>query len=884
MRCFLFAVLLLASTCAIAWGAANRLVDGMEDPSVYVPAQPELQLKWTGTVALQTADCKEGKGCLRFDIHSPKTGEESYPQWARSLDPAKNDWTHYSGLSYWVKVTSTDPAVKFKNMCVVVYNGTAPLQQFKVHEVPVGRWMQFTDPLLSYNRDAVRGLVICMYETNPAAKDDYTWLIDDLELVGMDTGAVGFDSMGIVAPEHRVVRPLHDLKTATGLGLSFDHTGRIGTVALPGGRPQPASAQALGMSGLCVRDWRKGETLEPVTGKVTADGKSLTQSGMVFDGLEVSARFTSENDRIKCHVTVHDTKSEDRPVTVYFGVPVQAKGWRWWDDIATSRPIEGTNEFTTNLTSQVKPAASAYPFCCISDGKQALSFAQPVVPPRLSHSVYNPQLGLLYLAYDFCLTPAAVKQKQTVAFDFYLTSQDPKWGMRSVVDWYYRQFPDYFVKRVPQEGGWGCWGNYATNPNIPDLGFMYHWGPSDPKGMAEAVKFDNQHGYLSFPYIELGNLHVSMEGYPGDYAGPEQILERIHYIADPQRKEPLPHYPYAFPYESRYGDYDTFMRQVFQAYLKSLIYDADGKLYGTANKSEFNLLVAKYIPFNPDPDIPGGAGEFFLKTYLPVMEKYLTDNGAKDDGYGWDNFYCSGAGLDYRREHFAYADDPLVFNAQSLQPALLKDMCTYKLQRRVAGALRQQGKYLIANQCSISPVTATMTQLDIFGYEWNVAAAATYARTMGHHKPVCSLPVQPAHYLDPFVRDHLLYGVWPGGYADTVNPGYLALMREYVPIVRRECAAGWEPITLAQADDPQVQVERFGGGRGQELLLSVKNRAEAEAPVKIAVGKALLANVSGQPQATELVSGQAVEVTSTAEGLMLNLKAPGQQVLVISIK
>ena len=254
------------------------------------------------------------------------------------------------------------------------------------------------------------------------------------------------------------------------------------------------------------------------------------------------------------------------------------------------------------------------------------------------------------------------------------------------------------------DGGWGCLGTYAGNPNVPDLGFRYHWGP-DPRGgaetMANAVRFDNEQGYLAFPYIEWTNLHVTMEGY--EAAGNAEIMERIRFIADPTRTEPLPRWGYAFPYDDqRLGpDYDGWMRSVFQAYLASLIYDTDGNLYGGADKSEFGLLVAKYIPFNADPDIPGGAGEFFLTQWRPAVEKYYADNGVHLDGFGWDNFYVRGQAFDYRREHFAYADEPLLFDPLTLQPVILKDMATYELQKRLVKSLRAEGRYLIANQGTI---------------------------------------------------------------------------------------------------------------------------------------------------------------------------------------
>jgi hypothetical protein len=871
---------MLGMLAAPAAEPQTKLVDNMEAPALYTPAQPELNLKWTGSVALETADFKEGKGCLRFRVISSRSGAESYPQWGRGLDRAQNDWTRYRALRYWVKVTSEDPTVPYKMMCIVVYNRDAPLQQFVRHIVPVGRWVQLTDSILTYNRDQVRGIIIYLYETHAAWQDNYTWLVDDLELVPMGGDDTAFDGLAVQSHRQPLAAPVRRVSAADGMALGLDGRGRVAEVRSGGALLSPASVRS--MSGLMVRDWRQSEQPVPVEGEVAQEGQAVRQEATVAGGLRVRARYWPEGDRIRCRVKVADTGSADRPLTLYFAMPVEAVGWQWWDDIRTPRAIGGPGEFLYNQSTLQDPQVSPYPFCCISGQGKALSVAAPMEPPRLGRMVYNPQMRLLYVAYNFCLTPAAVKQKQAAEFEFFLFRPDPAWGMRSTVDRYYKYFPGAFVKRVPKEGGWECWGTNEAGKNVADMGLVYHWGPDTRGGaktMADAVRYDNEHGYLSLPYIEWTNLHVSMEGY--ETAGNAEIMDRIRENADPART--LPRRGYVFPYDERLGpDYQGWMHRVYQAYLKSLMYTREGLLYGGADKSEFSLLVAKYLPFNPDPDIPGGAGEFFLTQYWPVIEKYYADNGAKPDGFGWDNFYASGGCLDFRREHLAYTDDPPLFDTMSLAPAIVKDVATYKLERRVAEKLRAEGRYLIANQGAISAVPATMAWLDIFGYEWNIRNAETYARTMGHHKPVCSLPCAPEHYRDPYVRDHLLYGCWPGGYYEVTDPTYLDLMRKYVPILRRMNAAGWEPITHARADDPQVQVERFGGPGG-DILLSVRNGGPESKQVAVTVDETILPHTGLKRGATELVTGEQIGI---AEGppLKFLVEAPAGAVIVVALQ
>jgi hypothetical protein len=858
------------------------VVDAMENPALYNPAQPELGHKWTGKVSLDSADFKEGKGSLRFDIQSAKSGEESYPQWGRGFDPAKNDWTRFKALRYWVKVVSDKPEVTFKNMCVVVYNGDSPFQQFVVHQVPVGRWVQLTDLILDYNRDRVRGIVLYMYETNPTWQDSYSWWVDGIELLPQPEGAVSFDGLALGITKE-AARATQQTLGGRRLALGLDEQGRVTSFASDGRSLYAAGEKTHPYTGLMIRDWGQGEAITPVTCPVVKTAEGLKQEGSVGEGLRINATWRaakSNSDWLECNVFVRDTQAVDRALTLYFALPVGGAGWTWWDDIRTPRRIEGTKEFISNPGGWREPRVSPYPYCVLGDDNSAVALATPLGMPRLQRMVYNPQVGVLYLAYNFCLTPAATKQKQTAKFTFYVAPADAAWGFRAMTADYYRAFPDYFVKRVPKEGGWGCWGTYAANPHIPELGFMYHWGPDTRGGAkdpAEPLKHDNTHGTLTFPYIEWTNMHVSMEKY--ETADNDAIMKQVRHIADPERKEKLEALNYTYPYDARMGpDYDGSMRTIFQAYLKSLIFTPEGLLYGGADKGEFTLLVAKYIPFNADPDIPGGAGEYFLTKWWPLIEKYYRDRGAKMDGFGWDNFYVRGSALDYRREHFAYADEPLTFDVRSLKPAILKDMSTYELQQAAVGKLRAMGRYLIANQGSISPVGATLPLLDIFGYEWNIANAATYARTLAHHKPVCSLPVQAAHYEEPFVREHLLYGAWPGGYYNTTAEGYLALMRKYVPIVRRLTQAGWEPITYVRCDDPAVQVERFGGAGKRPLLLSVRNGGKEDKAATLRLEAPLKA--TGTPK--ELVDGEACVMTQVEGRAAVTVQAPAGKVVVVA--
>jgi len=886
MRAFRVLVFVTFSlvACRIAYcEQAAVLFDNMEAPGLYMPYHPELG----AVVSLDTEDFKEGRGCLRFDIKSPQTGKYYWPTWIRDLDPDTNDWTGYKALRYWVKVVSEDPKVTSKVMFIWVTSGSNLSQQLVKHRVPVGEWVQLTDDMTNYDRGRVENISLYLVPEG-SHDDDYTWWVDGLELVPIEGTPPNFDQLSVEAINRPRQEPLYQVVAQDGLALVLDNTGRVVQLRSPKGPMSPDGDEVSTLSGLMIRDWRTDKQPRPVEGSIVRHDWGLRQSQAFEDGLLVTAFYKPQGDRIQCNVTVKDTGDDDRPLTLYFVLPVDATGWTWWNDIRTPRPITGTGELFYQPMKPKKPRWSAYPFCCISGDTEALGLATPLDMPRLQRMVYNPRFQCLYIAYDFCLSPAAVKQHQTAEFAFRIFRSDPEWGLRSTVQKYYDYFPDYFVKRIPRDGGWVCWGNLEGNQHIPDLGLLYHWGLRPP-----AAKFDNEHGYFAFNYIEWTNMHTSMEGY--EQAGPKEIMERLRYIADPDRGEPLPRYAYSlFFSEELYGtDYQGWMPEMAKVLLRSLVLDRSGNLYGQARPRDSDYLMASYIPCNADPDIPGGLGEFHLNTTWPLIDTFFADGEARYDGFAWDNFQSRGDHFNYRREHFAYTDEPLWFDPDTLEPFIIKDMSTYELEQEIAARLRSQSRYLIANLGGMSTVPAMLPLVDIFGYEGGIRGTETYARTMGHHKPVCSLPTRAEHYQDPFVRDHLLYGCWPGGYYNTANSDYVALMETYVPILERLSAAGWEPVTLAWTDDEQVQIERFGGTRlregyggqgGKELFFSFKNHSKEDKSVRVTVDKSLLDPQDGPYAATELVSGEACRDVTSNGKVAFAVDIPGGTVVAVAVE
>lgn len=640
--------------------------------------------------------------------------------------------------------------------------------------------------------------------------------------------------------------------TKDGLDLVLSRDGQIADVRIGKASIAPPTPT---LSGLLLRDFAAKSQPQAVRGTVKVIGGKAMHSAKCMN-VSVNATYTAKPDRIDVHCDLKDLTGNDRAFTLYFALPVHADAaWRWYDDIERSREITPEEEFISpSSDTPIGPNGqnSLYPFSTIGGGKVAIAFGIPLDQPRFCRMVYNSEMQQFFIAFDLALVPEVKRWPSSASVDFSFFTHDPAWGFRACAKKYYATFPQFFTKRVRRDGGWVCWGNCADVPNVGELGYAYHWGLSGP----EAAKWDNEHGIDVFPYVEATNMHQTMEEFTAASSG--DVVKRLKWIADRDRKEPLPNWKYDHPYAPALGDRDAALRESSQAYLNSLLYDERGSIYGSATKTEFDLLIAKYIPCNANPDLPEGLGAFFLDFWLPRVLASYEAKGAKVNGIGQDNYHVGDAALSRRREQFPYETIPLTFETKTAKPVIIKNFTTYQFTAEFLR--RHPDKMVIANTCS-AQFPFTYQLLDIHGYEWGIENVAPFARTLAYQKPVCSLPVQERHKEEKWIKWHVPYGFFPGGYANYQTLLNREAMRKYVPVIKELSQAGWEPVTYAHCEDPDIAIERFGDGR-----FTLFNRGDAEKHARIQFD---LARLKASPKrARDLltdadypISGGTMEVT-----------------------
>ena len=135
------------------------------------------------------------------------------------------------------------------------------------------------------------------------------------------------------------------------------------------------------------------------------------------------------------------------------------------------------------------------------------------------------------------------------------------------------------------------------------------------------------------------------------------------------------------------------------------------------------------------------------------------------------------------------------------------------------------------------------------------AGAELWARTMAGTRPLrfwCD-DVQQARGEQP-LRDMLsrglLYAIYPNLQADA--PKHRDLYLQFVPIIERLSAAGWEPVTLARSVAPDVQIERYGRLAEGDLCFALRNAGEQPVTTTVLLDAAL--GLPGKPQALRVMN------------------------------
>lgn len=452
---------------------------------------------------------------------------------------------------------------------------------------------------------------------------------------------------------------------------------------------------------------------------------------------------------------------------------------------------------------------------------------------------------------------------------------------------------------------WGSWSqNYPTNPD-PNI-------PSPDRGDVSYAKYlrSNESGFYAHDWTFGLNCSIETDAHSGNYAGKIEISgtsdERSRWISANHLISVTPSTEYNFSVWGKTlncgGTHSPCVRAV-ECYdngtwisHRNLAFDAETSDWIQKTATFTTSTGTAYIQVYAD--IWYGYGTFWfddVELYKSSGRDNLVENHGFESTYNASEYPCSGFYIDtilthcgwptfenYRREHWKYADYPLVFSYNTKQPVLLGALsqhdCLVQMHENMTDTDNLIGANIFHQSYSLYGHL-----IDVLGSEVHDTQMdddrASLRRTMSHQKTNSNLMQWERHgsdiitsgEMENYINNQMFYGMFPsiehandgGSYADnewywenaTLYERDRDLFKKYMPIIKEISAAGWEPIPYATCDSPDIKFERYGSF-SEGLYYTVASLDASTESGVVLVDLSKLGFDGTQVEVKELVTGE----------------------------
>ena len=566
---------------------------------------------------------------------------------------------------------------------------------------------------------------------------------------------------------------------------------------------------------------------QPVAGNLERKAQGVAFRGSLPSiGLGLEAAMKADAECVRIDGVVQDTTGRDRAIGVRFSLPLDLAGWTWHLDseehetISTPKAYRYTYECKSGIGE-----CSVYPWSALSGPRGGLTFALPLSQgPRVFIVQHDQRSQEASITFYFGLTKDAGRNPSRAPFSFVIYRHDPKWGMRSAMERYYRLFPESFVKRPTYEG----YLNYANlerfDPKTHRL-LAYRYPVDDASDFGEGYRFVwHMHGCYDFRMVPYDNPRR-----PDD----ETVTTLLREMVEAEKGKPRYYTPTAETMKKICYDADGHFR-----YIGDTRYWRPQEGYNRTDKPGWGLNFR----VNEDP----GVSDFLARLSRRKLEDYAKDENRRpfDAWFTADaieGYHANRRGLNCRREHFGTTLVPLTFGAKNLEVAMPNTI--WDFHHKCWWPLSQEFGVLTHGNSNCYEQAFTMPYVDIPMTEGNwdrshPGRLDRYMRAMAYHKIWRYWRVwhritgvygekDPASIRAHFHRG-LAYAVFPcmgslRSSAGDIEP-YRAWFRQYVPAIEELSAAGWEPVPHARATGGVI-VERYGSFADGRLHYTLRNYA-----------------------------------------------------------
>lgn len=713
---------------------------------------------------------------------------------------------------------------------------------------------------------------------------------DDVSLaeIEVDWEVVNFDGQAVLtaaplpAPETLVAGHRVESKDGRFALTCSEQAGYVTRLEMDG--TNYADPGAVRTSGFSIRDWT-GPEVHKIALPVRAQPTHLRQEGALPGlGVRFSGTVTPRRDRLEVSVEVENRRTDDRALTVYFTLPVDAKGWTWWDGLRTARQIGNDGDYRhcqyvgaggTGWVSTLPAAAIGSP----AGGLAAWASPDRPASARLG---YNDETKEFYVACDVALTSKGGKPPNQSAFTFWIGTVPGADGLRETLARVHADAPGIFESRKVQEGALTWVTPPSTIANGKDFGFAWDLIPFWRNDVDFAA--DDKAGIATLLGIDLLFGQIRRPSAPGSYGDIKAGLETALKLEDSG----------ALPEREREALREAkTAAQMIQA---CGLWKEGGEF---AARYDGGPQMLQFL-CNPDPDLrgPGGISKSTAAWQAKELATlYAPNKRGQVDGHWINAVEQYGACLDHRPAALQATDGPLVFRTETLKPGLWLATAQGEFHQWLGGELKKRKKLLVAHGgsdwCWSTPAPfdgfCWELQLDDNADPMNAAAdeAMLYRLALAGERPIVTCLV--ANYnmmkgerLRRILRWCAFYGSYPahlrhrgGGRRDELvweTPDWADTLRDEtraaIEIVRELRAAGWRPATHATVEPADVRIERWGDHKDGSLAYSVFNPTAESRQVVVHVDAAAEGIAAGSVKVKER-SGASVSVP--VEGKSLNI-------------
>ncbi|NOZ19871.1 MAG: hypothetical protein GXP25_02150, partial [Planctomycetes bacterium] len=231
--------------------------------------------------------------------------------------------------------------------------------------------------------------------------------------------------------------------------------------------------------------------------------------------------------------------------------------------------------------------------------------------------------------------------------------------------------------------------------------------------------------------------------------------------------------------------------------------------------------------------------------------------------------------MDFRRDHFPYADYPLTYDDATGRPCIAGTIVMVEFLKGLGNLLHPGDRYVFPNLGTWKKHCWHYFVTDVVGLEGRAIdlPRLRYSRTMAYHKPTLRLDyivlgtketaLATPEGLELFFKRCAVYGIHPsvGRYCDKVYEKRTGLYKKYLPVIRTLSAAGWEPVTHATSGEA-ILVERFGPKEGT-VLFTVYNEGTEQTRATLSVDLPAL-GLKRIASAKELLTGATLDPANIA--------------------